>query len=403
MSEQPTTMAPKQDQELSGADSRLRNYLMILGLDIQADRRSEVISALVKLGSTIEQMSFVEGLRMVPRGSLDESKGIGLVGFTSRFFFGESRPGRDLLVNAVRFGLNCAAPACLKTPRIAGDDHTNGPSGVEASKHPEPDLLLTFEADTSSALIELNRSLDRLSEFKSRFFEIGFRSSSGRNGLGYHEGLSNLEDVRLADHGKYLGYIMASRESDCRNNYSAGTYLVYRKYRYNLEKWMSDKFTVKTTEGLTLTGELARDAVVGRQKTTGTFVDARGYPVDGKDAALKLPPFAHARRANPRQTAMTLFGDTVHPRDVRILRRGAEYETNEQVSGMLFLCFQSDIQHRGFEFINNHWLMSAGFMGCRDHLLSPESGLIVPLGGCYSFVPPVQPFPGALFFGTDLS
>lgn len=178
------------------------------------------------------------------------------------------------------------------------------------------------------------------------------------------------------------------------------------KYIEHLETWSSQDFCYQDRNGCSYHGTTAREQVVGRSLDNDLVIDSQtGKDLTAEfDEAQGLHTFdeAHIRQANPRGQGKTNFGAPVVVKDARILRRSFPFtdvspEMDTITQGLLFLCFQSNIQQRGFEFIHNEWLMSE-FMGIRDKLLDPDSGIVEPIDGCYYFVPRVQMFPGDVFF-----
>lgn len=174
---------------------------------------------------------------------------------------------------------------------------------------------------------------------------------------------------------------------------SYGSYLAYRKLEQDVpafraaEQAMADRLKIST--------DLAGAYMVGRFKDgtpvtlsqqaqdndTNNFnfnVDpgtpgAQPSPFDGNPKPLKCPFFAHIRKTNPRgdtarvETAPNFDTEFARERSHRIARRAISYgETNVQQtgatgSGLLFLCFQSDISGQ-FGFMQSAWANQNNFV-----------------------------------------
>lgn len=155
-----------------------------------------------------------------------------------------------------------------------------------------------------------------------------------------------------------------------------GSYLVYRKLSQDLdffdEQVSSLRDSLKLDEDKE---ELAGALAVGRFRD-GTPVVAhdKEKDVDHNDfdfshddnSGAKCPVHAHIRKVNPRGAASALAREKTR----RIVRRGIPYgppigmhvadspahDPDSQLDrGLLFLCFQSDIDHQ-FEFLQRTWV-----------------------------------------------
>ncbi|HEX5597117.1 MAG TPA: hypothetical protein VFX61_14035, partial [Micromonosporaceae bacterium] len=203
----------------------------------------------------------------------------------------------------------------------------------------------------------------------------------GRGPFGFHDGTSNLQDVRRTDPQRYEDYLL-HREEDLDVE---GTHLAFRHYRIYPER-MSARVTIPDDRGGP-TRVLSPEQIIGRCQTCGSVLDADdGHHLPrqfDEEQGARAYQQSHLYKANPRGRGTTNFGHDIIPPDARMLRRS--YPTSHP-EGLLFLSFQADIQHGGFEFIHNEWLMS-DFNGAPDPLLSPEAGLVEPTTGCYYFIP----------------
>lgn len=157
---------------------------------------------------------------------------------------------------------------------------------------------------------------------------------------------------------------------------SYGSYLVYRKLEQNVKAFRQDQQQLAQT--LNIKEELAGAYVVGRfpDGTPVTKSDIPSYALtptnnfnyDEDIEATKCPFHAHIRKTNPR-------GDTVRRANVsfeeekghQITRRAVSYGENnpanepETGSGLLFLCFQADIENQ-FNFIQSRWANPVHFV-----------------------------------------
>jgi deferrochelatase/peroxidase EfeB len=364
-------------------DSESAGFSLLAGLNFLTDDSKEpgrVMAALAEL-NTSHGFAFAG-----PHAPANCSReGTLLVGFTARFFKGEASSSRDTGSRSTRFGLEIAVPRCLKVPQIRGDSISTGRSALDAAREDEADLILLLEADREASCENWLRSLAMLPQTELRFTIASCSFRSGANALGYKEGLSNLQDVRRQDPERYRSYLLAGAGEDPLHQ--GGTYLVVRQYGYDLQRW-SEQAPGK------------RDIIVGRS-VSGQFVDSAGEEIPPStpeaELASRIAACSHIRQVNPRGFARTQFGDAVRPPDVRILRRSSEIWQDGTPTGILFACFQSNIQHRGFEYINNNWIMASGFNSGRDLLLDPSNGFLRPGRTCYSFVPPSRSIPGDSF------
>jgi Dyp-type peroxidase family len=158
---------------------------------------------------------------------------------------------------------------------------------------------------------------------------------------------------------------------------SYGSYLVYRKLEQNVKGFR--KQIRELAQALGITTELAEAYAMGRFRD-GTPVTLSDTPDSDKNTnnfsytadmqGSRCPFHAHIRKTNPR-------GDTgrITPPEVpleeermhRIARRGISYGNDnleaepETGSGLLFLCFQADIQNQFF-FMQGLWSNSLNFV-----------------------------------------
>jgi Dyp-type peroxidase family len=206
---------------------------------------------------------------------------------------------------------------------------------------------------------------------------IGFQRMDGRNLMGFYDGISNPRP----NSGEKFNSVVWTTEADEGKILKDGTYMVFQKIEHDLDQWN----TLSVAE---------QEQWVGRNKITGLllgtpenddekFIQAlRNDDLSAKQKLSRLlheqgnpdrpfydldlykksvPVWSHVRKANPRQEKI-LNGKRINKR--MIFRRGYLFlETglnNRTISGLLFICFQRDIQN-GFEFIKKNWLNNKNF------------------------------------------
>jgi Dyp-type peroxidase family len=255
----------------------------------------------------------------------------------------------------------------------------------------ETDLCLLLEAADRTTLDLALRAVQDVTNVRVQRAHIGQQSFGNRDPFGFTDGVSNLQDLRRCEGERYTDLVFC-RAADGE---IAGTYLVFRRYRCFPERLAAGLPVVIADKRGRSTRVLRPDQLVGRCRQTGSVVSEQTGELLRAEADERQGAYAfhqsHLRKANPRGSGFTSFGHPVRVDEARILRRSYTYALPGPAKGnvehgMLFLAFQSDIQHRGFEFIHNEWLMS-DFNGAPDPLLAPEAGLVEPLTGCYYFVP----------------
>jgi Dyp-type peroxidase family len=205
----------------------------------------------------------------------------------------------------------------------------------------------------------------------------GFQRMDGRNLMGFNDGISNPRP------GSGYGFdnVVWVTDNDENPSFRDGTYMVFQKIMHDLDQW----------KGLSIEEQ---EQWVGRNKVTGLllgtpenddekFIEAlRNDDPKAKTKLRRLldeqsdpdktfydyeifkqnvPAWSHVRKANPRQEK-TLYGKRIEKRT--IFRRGYLFlETglnNRTISGILFICFQRDIEN-SFEFIKKNWLNNKNF------------------------------------------
>ncbi len=164
---------------------------------------------------------------------------------------------------------------------------------------------------------------------------------------------------------------------------SYGSYLVYRKLEQNVKKFREQMRAL--ANHLQIENDLAGAFIVGRfsdgtpvtlsdkpiNKTAPTVTNNFNYDQD--TTAMKCPFHAHIRKTNPRgdtgriESSINFDDDLQTERRHRIARRAVSYGENniakepETGSGMLFMCFQSNIENQ-FNFLQFRWANPNNFV-----------------------------------------
>jgi deferrochelatase/peroxidase EfeB len=306
-----------------------------------------------------------------------------LLGFSARLLKGPWTPWRDDSDDSPRWGRPVRCPASLRLMDAKRD--TEFPAfGTDAQRVAHETDLIGLLESADEAL--LSQAVDAVGGVLGGDLRVhrGRTRPQGRDPFGFHDGVSNLQDLRRRDPARYAGRLL-HREADLEIE---GSLLVFRRYRVFPEH-LTDPLVVTDTRGDPVR-VFRPEQVVGRCRACGAVLDAATgahlarQPDERQGAAAH--PQSHLYKANPRGRGHTNFGHAVRPPEVRMLRRGYPASDPE---GLLFLAFQADIRDGGFEFIHNEWLLS-DFNGAPDPLLAPESGLVEPLTGAYYFIPKQQ-------------
>jgi Dyp-type peroxidase family len=295
----------------------------------------------------------------------------------------------------------------------------------------ESDLLLQIECENDFLMIDFwdairERVIDP-SGLQIVVIERGSSRKDGKAHIGFFDGTSNLQQKMQDDPVWYRGKIYTpapapaypGQPTETRDDprYDNGTYMVYRKYLENLDRWFSDDFQVTDMYGKTYKGEEARLHAVGRNPSTGKAISRMSHKqlndepdhteinlTYNEGHALKARGGTTAPFKGPFPPVAVGHANAFNIQDIRIKRRGIAFaQTNPQTGkvdyGLHFICYQNNIQQTGFEFINNIWLINPDFRQSTDGLMNPVGEIITPLAGCYYFVPPEQhSYPGDVFF-----
>lgn len=398
-----------QGRIVPGIDTPPADHLALIKADIASDDREEALRALQSLNTILTDLAALQGLSSPLNVSSHSWDTTALVGFSARFFKGPFAQERDTRKRATRFAITTPVPPGLQLMYARNDDRFAELRTEALIGEKESDLIIACESSDQVRLDQLVSQIVALachSKLRCKSTHWGARLEDGRDHLGFKDGVSNLQDVRAQHAERYRRYVYVHDGEAGTPAYDGGTYLVFRKYREHLARWFAAEAGPCEQSGVCQTIRNARERIIGRSCQSHLVIDGQTgeYLPPEFDEAQGARAFdaSHIRKANPRGKGKTNFGASVLVKDARILRRGFPFtdislQTGEKTQGLLFLCFQSNIQQRGFEFIHNEWLMSA-FMGGRDPLLDPDAGFIEPIDGCYYFIPPVHQFPGDVFF-----
>jgi Dyp-type peroxidase family len=207
---------------------------------------------------------------------------------------------------------------------------------------------------------------------------VGFQRIDGKNLMGFNDGISNPN--RLSND------VIWTTSEDENERLKDGTYMVFQKIEHDLDKWRNlsvekqEEWVGRSKRTGLLLGtlpkdldrKLARDLRSGnsavREKAkrqwkklyneqkdpTRKFFDPnlRQY----KQIQLECPVWSHVRKSNPRQADGAA--------KILIFRRGYLFTEGGSSgvfhSGLLFICFQRNIEKR-FEYIKKNFLNNKNF------------------------------------------
>ncbi|MEA5515814.1 Dyp-type peroxidase [Nodularia sp. UHCC 0506] len=175
--------------------------------------------------------------------------------------------------------------------------------------------------------------------------------------------------------------IILAKDANGKTEDSYGSYLVYRKLEQNVKAFRQDQ--AKLAKTLNIEDDLAGALVVGRfydgtpvtlsDIPTCATIPTNNFNYDHDSAATKCPFHAHIRKTNPRGDTGKVesspgFDEALNvERKHRIARRAVSYGNNnptqepETDSGLLFLCFQSNIENQ-FNFMQTRWANAKNFV-----------------------------------------
>lgn len=260
-------------------------------------------------------------------------------------------------------------------------------------------LVLMADDDIISLLQEVNKMMQQLRLVAHILHrEDGFilRNQAGQiiEHFGFVDGVSQplfLKRDIISARTKDTGFdhwdsrasldILLAKDPNGRTEDSYGSYLVYRKLEQNVKAFRQDQEQLAKT--LNIQDDLAGALIVGRfydgtpvtlsDTPTASTTPINNFNFDNDSAGTKCPFHAHIRKTNPRGDTGKVetspgFDEALEvERQHRIARRAVSYGTNnpaqepETDSGLLFLCFQADIENQ-FNFMQTRWANAKNFV-----------------------------------------
>ena len=256
-------------------------------------------------------------------------------------------------------------------------------------------LILMADDNVDELLEKVNpviESLEQIADIVQR--EDGFVLRNGENKViehfGFRDGVSqplftkrDIEKERKLDDTNFSDWdpraplsLVLLKDPFGKTPDSYGSYLVYRKLEQNVPGWNNDVGNLASE--LEVSGALAGAYTMGRfpdgtplaltDQQLGADTNNFNYQAD--TTGSKCPFHAHIRKTNPRgdtghliATPIPLEEEKMH----RIARRAISYgeqnpnDAKEEGSGLLFLCFQSNITNQ-FAFMQRRWANTPGFV-----------------------------------------
>lgn len=206
----------------------------------------------------------------------------------------------------------------------------------------------------------------------------GFQRIDGRNLLGFNDGISNPK--RLSND------VVWTTNQDEDQKFIDGTYMVFQKIEHDLDKWRSMSVdeqeqlmgrskgtglllgTLSKNEDRKLGLELVSKNVFIRNRARSKWKKLYDEQKDPdrkffdpkqqkyRNIQIECPVWCHVRKSNPRQSngaARSL----IYRRGYLFIEGGGSGVFS---SGLLFICFQRDIE-KGFEFIKKKFLGNKNF------------------------------------------
>jgi Dyp-type peroxidase family len=227
----------------------------------------------------------------------------------------------------------------------------------------------------------------------------GFQRIDGRNLMGFNDGVSNPRPGKDEKGKLFDEQVFTTKDDENNKDLDYGTYMVFQKIQHDLEQWLKlsldeQQEWVGRSKGTGLLlgtlsedddASLARDFRSNDEKVRkdaaldiekllavqtdptkrfydemGSIIEVRGrrmtYKINPAEMRKRVQAWSHVRKANPRR-------ENGEPEKI-IFRRGYPFvvtgPNNKILSGLLFVCFQKDIQN-GFEFIKRNWLNNKNF------------------------------------------
>jgi Dyp-type peroxidase family len=394
---------------IPGVDTKQNERVILFKIDIPSNERPAAIEFLSRACARLKQLSLIISFERNIKAEDESQKPTALFGFSARFFKGPLTNERDRIKRALRFNIDRPVPLCLRQMNAREDNRFPELASQGMISAKESDILIKLEfsePEIADVLLNEFKTLHGEKKIILKSAYQGFLPKDGMSSLGVKEGISNLQDMRASQPDEYKSHIFIQDGEAGDHAYDGGSYIVFRKYNINVERWSSDSLVIKDNHGKEHYGEKARNLAMGRSAENSLVIDGKTNkclePEFDEKQGVRTFAEAHIKHCNPRGQGSTSFGFPVSVKNVRILRRSFFFKetdpgSGKTIDGLLFLCFQKDIQKHGFELIHNEWLMSQ-FLGGRDRLLDPESGIVEPVDGCYYFCPLFSEFPGDVFF-----
>lgn len=175
--------------------------------------------------------------------------------------------------------------------------------------------------------------------------------------------------------------IILTKDPNGTTEDSYGSYLVYRKLEQNVKLFRDDQ--QQLAQKLNIDYDLAGALVMGRfpdgtpvtesNKRTNPDTPPIDFNYDADVAGRKCPFHAHIRKTNPRgdtgrvESSPGFEEALAVERNHQITRRAISYGENdrnnatEKGSGLLFLCFQANIENQ-FNFMQARWANPSRFV-----------------------------------------
>lgn len=204
-------------------------------------------------------------------------------------------------------------PGGRELPEFSGDSDMN-------ERARGGDLLLAIHASDPGVVGRAAQSLaSALPQINVRWQQRGFRGPGTgtvvRNPLGFLDGVIVPEGRAELDDNVWIADGPAA----------GGTICVVRRLRLDQQRFAA-------------LSQPAQEQIIGRRYSDGAPLSG-GHPGDQvnltaktPDGQYKVPARSHARAAHPSFTGSALM-----------LRRGYAYDNGEQDAGLLFICFQRDL------------------------------------------------------------
>ncbi|MEC5199522.1 deferrochelatase/peroxidase EfeB [Arthrobacter sp. PL16] len=326
---------PFYGEHQAGITTPAQDRLHFAVFDVDDVSREELISLLqdwtvaaarMSQGGSAGEFAPDAGPYEAPPEDTGEAMDLGPTGLTVTFGFGPtlfmSADGTD------RFRLAGKRPrALVELPRFSGDMLEERISGG--------DLCIQACADDPQVAVHAIRNLSRIAFGRAslRYSQLGFGRTSStstsqvtpRNLFGFKDGTANVkaEDPAAADEHVWVD------EKDDQAWMVAGSYLVSRKVRMNVEPW--DRTRLSEQER-----SIGRTKGAGAPLSGGDEFTAPDFSMPGSGGQPIIAEHSHVRLAHPDSNG-----------GARMLRRGYNFvDGNDDLgrldAGLFFICFQRD-------------------------------------------------------------